>query len=401
MLSRCIFALLLTSSLAIGARADLAVGTFAPDIEAKGWLPNEEARVSLVELRGMIVVLYFWVSFHGAGEAILPSLNILESQRTQGVFVVGVTEAEREQVEKALIDAKVQFPVAYGSDAAKDYEIGQFPWIVMIDPDGKVAWTGAPSGAVGEAYRKILRENPPNRTHPAEALRAREELDRARAALREDNYLEAFEAARDAFDRTLTGDDLKSQCQEMLDLIEAIARDHLAEADAAVESKDYDTAVRELRMVIRRFKGIEPARQAKEDLEKLQEKHPEIGEIVKGQHADAEARSLVMAAREDVRQQRFGPGFEKLERVVNEFADSQVVEHAQGVLDRMRRNATVMGAVRDHKAAAECTNLLAQARSFAARGDKRRATELLRKVLRDHPETRFAAEAQQLLIGLQ
>ena len=47
-------------------RADLEVGSYAPDVEAEEWLNAEdtlpvEKIPSLKELRGMVVVLFFWV----------------------------------------------------------------------------------------------------------------------------------------------------------------------------------------------------------------------------------------------------------------------------------------------------------------------------------------------------
>ncbi len=44
------------------ARADLKPGTYAPDIEAKDWANTDGEPISLAECRGMVVVLFFWVS---------------------------------------------------------------------------------------------------------------------------------------------------------------------------------------------------------------------------------------------------------------------------------------------------------------------------------------------------
>ena len=46
-------------------RADLEEGKYAPDLEAKDWLNTEDGQpISLSNLKGMTIVLYFWVSWH-------------------------------------------------------------------------------------------------------------------------------------------------------------------------------------------------------------------------------------------------------------------------------------------------------------------------------------------------
>ena len=78
-------------------RADLKVGTYAPDIEAKDWMNTDGQPVSLAECRGMVVVLFFWVSWHPGGEYIMPLMTLVNASRygqSAGVFVIGVTDAE-------------------------------------------------------------------------------------------------------------------------------------------------------------------------------------------------------------------------------------------------------------------------------------------------------------------
>ena len=67
-------------------RADIKVGTWAPDIEAKQW-KNTDEPISLYECRGMVVVLFFWVTWHPGGEYIIPLMNLVSSEfgRQQGV----------------------------------------------------------------------------------------------------------------------------------------------------------------------------------------------------------------------------------------------------------------------------------------------------------------------------
>ncbi len=73
------------------AQAQVKKGDYAKDIEAKEWANTDEP-ISLHELRGMTVVVFFWVSWHPGGEYIAPLMNILNSKigKSRGVYVLGL-----------------------------------------------------------------------------------------------------------------------------------------------------------------------------------------------------------------------------------------------------------------------------------------------------------------------
>ena len=169
------------------ALADLEEGTYAPDIEAKEWLNTKELfdseydePVSLSELRGMVVVLYFWVSYDSGGESFMPLVNMVENSdqlgRRNGVFLMGVTEADRERVEEMVQEERLLFPIALESSAAEEYEIESFPRVVVVDPNGKIAFTGLFGKDDRNFIQKIvdvLAENAPHADSSARGGRGR------------------------------------------------------------------------------------------------------------------------------------------------------------------------------------------------------------------------------------
>lgn len=395
--------------LASVARADLDEGTYAPDIEAKDWLNTEGGQpLSLGELRGMVVVLYFWVSWHGGGENLMPMINQVENHpnlgRRQGVFILGVTEADRSRVEDMIEEERIFFPIAMESKAHEEYDIHSFPRAVVIDPNGKVAYTGWPGKEGGEEFvRKILdviADTPPTRTHPREAAECRRYLDRAREAIREDDYKAAYRAARNAHERALTGDSLKTHCQDMLDLVEAIGRDKLACGMQLVDNKEYEAGVTALRDVTRLFRGMKSSKTATKRLKSLEERYPEVKRVLDTLKRDAEARGLLVAARDALWERSFGPAYEMLETILKDYEDTAVAPDARTILARMDKNQTIMGCVRDHKAARDCTNWIGQARSFKRVGNFAKAREFFRKVIEQYPDTVFAEEAYRELADL-
>lgn len=387
------------------ARADIAVGTVAPDIEAKEWLNSEQA-ISLPEMKGMVVVLFFWVSFHSGGQSMMTLINLVENSpgfgKPRGVFVVGLTEADRKRTESVLKEEKAFFPVGVESSSPKDYGISSFPRVVIIDPEGKVAWTGWPGQAdeMVKALTDVLAKTPPTRTHPELAAKCHLKLDEARVAVRKEQYRDAFVAAREAYESAVTGDPLKTLCQDMLDLIEALGRDRAAEVDRLLDDKKFAEAVKNLRFVSRHFRGMEISRTAKKRIAGLKSEYSEIAEIVGSQEKEAQAAGLLVQARDEIRARRFGRGYVTLERVIEDYAGTEPAEYAQGVLSRLEENATIMSAVRDHKAAGDCENWLALARTFRQSGKFRQAKTYYQKILDKYSKTKYAAIAAKELVNV-
>jgi tetratricopeptide (TPR) repeat protein len=393
-------------------RADLEVGSYAPDVEAKEWLDaektlTEEEIPSLKELRGMVVVLFFWVSFHSGGESIMPFINIVATNprfgRRQGITVIGLTEATRKAVEPAIKREKLFFPIGVESKAAEDYEIESFPRLVIVDPDGKVAWSGGP-GNLSDVVRtifEVIEKTPPRMTHPEDAELCREDLATARAAIRKGKWHEAFIAARSAFERAVTGDPLKTICLDTLDLIEALGRNRMGPVAQLLDDKKYQEAVDILRQVRRTFRGLDVSRKAKERLTALEERYEEVADILKVRQDERKAAELYLEARQSVEKRRFGPAYVQLESVLKDYDETDAAEFAERMLDRMQENPAVMVHVRDYKAARDCQSWLSQGRAYksAGRGDK--ARELFQRVVDEYPDTGWAQQAERELINLR
>ncbi len=386
--------------------ADLEKGAVAPEIEAREWLNTEEP-LTLTDLRGMVVVLFFFTSFDAAGgQNLMTFINVMENSpglgRSQGVIVVGLSDADRKRVEPILAREKAFFPVGVQSDTQQEYRISSLPRFVVIDASGRVSFTGMPANAedFSRAVRDAMAEVPPSKTHPAEARRVRMLLEEAREALRKEQYRTAYQAATDAAEIALAGDALRATCQDYVDLLEAIARDQLAGVDALVDQKNFAEAVRALRTVSRKFERFELGKTAQTRLEALRDQHPEIAKILESQQSDAKARSLYAEAREAIEARQFGVGYRKLEEISNNYAGSEFAEHSAAILKRMRQNELVMREVRDVLAAKDCEMWLSQARSFIRANQFARAKELLNKVVEKYPGTRFDDQARQELANL-
>lgn len=389
------------------ATAQTRAGADAPEIEAKDWL-NIDDPISLSDLNGMVVVLYFWVSFHDGGERMIGLVNAIENNRSlgrqRGVAVLGLTEADAKQIQSTLDSEKVFFPIGVGSETYKKYRITRFPWVVIVDPKGKVAYSGVATKGdeLVKKVREALHKTPPTKTHPLEVPKVHKELTAARQGLQERSYRTAFRHARTAFETAITGDPLKTRCEDMLDLIEAIGRDQFADVDELVEKKDFEKAVTILRTVNRQFKGMDVSRSARRLLEQLSKEHSKVAELMKGEEKENEAQAKLFTAQQLLKERKVGEAYDSMQQVVKEFADTDSAQAAKRIMARMKEHKPLMSMVRDHLAARDCKAWLSEARSYIRnRRSKTKARQLLRQIISKYPDTTYADEATAELAKLR
>jgi cytochrome c biogenesis protein CcmG/thiol:disulfide interchange protein DsbE len=389
------------------ARADLEVGTFAPDLEARDWLNTDGRPLSLAELRGMMVVLYFWASWADASKQLLPVINELENNwvlgRKSGVFVIGVTESDRRRVEESVVKAeRIFFPIALECEAARDYKITSFPRVVIIDPTGKIAYSGWPNNPE-ELPKKIIdlfSDTPPFRSHPREAELVRRALEEAKAALRAGDYRTAYIKMRDADESALIGDPLKLRVHELIDLIEALGRDELMRARQLLDEKDYAKATQAIREVARKFRVTRTGKAARRLLQSLKDAYPEVKQALEQSDREAQARAALTSAVELLWERKFGECHEKLRQIAADFAETPAGQDARKLLSRLEKHPRIMSSVRDYQARAECERLLAEARSFRQTGNYDKARQILRSIIEKYPGTSYADTAYRELAEL-
>lgn len=385
------------------------VGDWAPDVEAKAWI-NATGTLTGAEIptlrenRGLVTVIVFWVGHHEGGRYLLPYINVADYSGRfggSGVTVIGLTDADRRRTEEWLRESKVFFPVGVESKSAEEYDIRTFPSIVVVDPEGKVAFKGPPSDNFFKAIADVQEKTPPTRTNPEEAARAARWLDEAREHIRAGNFRRSYVLAADAWMHSVLGDRLKSEAFAFADLLELMAGDRIAQAEVMIDEKNYREAAATLVDVRRSFRGTDASRDARDLIEKYEKEYEEFKTAMSQFGDERTAAKLLLDAREDVRLHRFGDGYLKLERIANEFGETEAADYAREMMDKMKSNAAVWSVVIDKKAESDCRQWLAQARSYNRAGRKREARELFERVMNSYPESSYAQEAKEELIRMR
>ncbi|NLG42001.1 MAG: TlpA family protein disulfide reductase [Phycisphaerae bacterium] len=384
------------------ARADLEEGDFAPDVDAIDWLNTDGKSLSISELRGMVVVLFFWESWQPQQKLLLRWSNIHENQlRQAGVFVIGVTSAGRKTVEDLIRQEHIFFPIAVGSRAAEAYKIEpkDMPRVVVIDPSGVVVHSGVPDGnAIGQkVFKLVFEEAPPFRTHPRHAEKALKALQAAREALMRQDYQEAFVKAREAEELALADDRLKVRCQEMIDLVDAIGRDRLHQGLALIERREYEEGVKVISEVIKEFQVAGCGKAARRRLRLLKDQYPQVRQVADKLGREDEAQTKLVSAAEKLWRRKFGEAYGALQKIEVEYSGTKAAETAKVIRDRIDANQTLRQIVLDNDARKVCEDRLARARNFIQAGRWEDARKTLRSIIDEFPQTSYVEEAYRLL----
>jgi thiol-disulfide isomerase/thioredoxin len=136
------------------------VGQQAPQVSAKEWM-NLSAPVTLMDLRGKVVLLEFWATWCGPCVQGIPHMNELQRKYAGKDFqLLSFVEEGHQKMDKFLKRTTVEYPIGLESASLEDYGISAIPHSVVVNQAGKIVWQGntaepemekAISSALGES----------------------------------------------------------------------------------------------------------------------------------------------------------------------------------------------------------------------------------------------------------
>lgn len=277
-------AILMAESVAL---AGLEVGDTAPQVVAKNWLnlPPGMSRITENDLQGQILVLEFWLSTGDTCQRVVPLLNGLdEKYKDRGVVLLALSSEKKSEVGEFVKKQEVQY--ICGSDARwtfTAYGIDKIPTIVMVDPEGKVAFMGHNPIQALEKLTKLIKQSPPQGSFRERA--AKSALKKAAKYLESEKYSKAadmYERIAHAYDGRPWGQEAEAKLQSMKadkdiagKLKEQEIRDKcedlLEKARKATENGDIPKAKKYYERIIANFSDTRYAAVARKELKALDE----------------------------------------------------------------------------------------------------------------------------------
>jgi thiol-disulfide isomerase/thioredoxin len=130
----------------------------APEfIDIDGWINSEQLSIS--GLRGKVVFLDFWTYGCINCQRTLPWVRHLHSKYSgSGLVVVGVHTPEFPYVERAVVSAGLEFPIALDSKNStwKLYGNHYWPRQTLIDSCGQVRYEHVGEGDYDDLEKKVI-----------------------------------------------------------------------------------------------------------------------------------------------------------------------------------------------------------------------------------------------------
>jgi thiol-disulfide isomerase/thioredoxin len=134
---------------------EAAVGTFPPDLVVKRTINNPAGKgpVRLDAFLGKVVLIDFWATWCGPCKTAIPHLKELhEKYASQGLVVIGHTDESSDGLEEFVKSTSIPYLITIGTEIGGSWGVKGIPHVFVLDPDGRIAWSGHP----GSLQEKVL-----------------------------------------------------------------------------------------------------------------------------------------------------------------------------------------------------------------------------------------------------
>lgn len=127
---------------ALPAQADETKITEPIEINATSFI-NHDGDVKVKGVTDKVVIVEFWATWCPPCRRSIPHLNELHKKYGDKLMIVGLTNEDKETVEKFIAKMPMEYIVGVGSKSGKDYGVRYIP-TAFVFVKGKLAWNGNP-----------------------------------------------------------------------------------------------------------------------------------------------------------------------------------------------------------------------------------------------------------------
>jgi len=416
----------LTAALLIAASAHAqriaTIGKEVP-IDIKVSLSGEEDKDEVYvfrSLRGGIALFYFWrsSSLHSI-ERLSEVEELYRKYRDQGVRFVSVTADNQEKYEEVTREREFGF-YRWRIFHARFINrlLGAFsePYVVLLDPRGRVAWRGVPDGRFEQRLQDLIEYTKP-------PIGDQQWLDRrfrkAERFFDQREFGRAYSTARELLEITDEGHSVHGRAEALMARCEEAAAEWLREAIQAERDKKYEEAARIVAEIAVRFADPEADEEAdrrdrggsrdRRDEDIRRQAEGQIGRM----NGDRKLKGLIREAMENARGEMLNDRAANLEEddyyldaksiyeeVLEEYEDTQAAKEAKKRLRRIERDDGIQKKIAERRAAEEAVRWLDIADHYAAFEFYAEAREKYQALIKKHPDTTAAVRAKERLAKL-
>jgi TolA-binding protein len=410
------------------------VGKPAPPLAFHGY--GSTVNVDINDLRGkMVVVDFFRCETSKDSSAFDDVVQAEHDYGAKGVVILGVgmDENNSNMVEMLRNKPAVDWPIDYdglgfASTAALQWKASKqtgplsyetYRHIdVIVSPDGTVLWSGLPD-QLDRAIEDQLKDHKPQLVDNGTMADAKAALDKTQAAITANQIGEAYHDRKRIPQSALQDDDFAAQVKDADDKLQVAGDAALAAVEQLIASKDYATAMTQLKDLSSGADGTPLGNKAKQKLYAL-EKDPDAHAALQTAEKNAKADDALKVAQKLQANKRDVQAYARFKFVAKQFPDSPAAKTATDAIAAYDAdpefkkklaagssdapapvNASVAAPDADAKPdPARAKSLLSLANSYRDSGNTDKAREKYQAVITQFPGTPEADTAKDELAKL-
>ena len=368
------------------------IGERAPELYAGAWL-NTEGTPTLDRFKNRIIVLFFFRTDDSSADTIAPVGELHKKLAGSGVVVIGLTPQKKDAAESAVKGKQVKFAVGYEAQTEARYQVGSFPTVFLIDPSGTLVNRFHPDDDLEGKVRGQIARTPPS---GADAGALKKRFESAKAAVKDKEYGRAYTLAKDVASVAEANSALSKAAAELLKQIDTSAKKWLEEAKELLKKEDTAKACHILAELSVRFVGESLATDAETEIGKFMG-DLKVKPVLRKEIDEGKARLLLDQATDHEAAERYPETMEVYRQVAEQYPDTETRKLADAALDRIAGDEKAKEAVAKRRAEEEADRWLDLGERFSRVAMYDEAKEYYERVLAQHPKSRAAARAKDLL----
>jgi len=170
-------------------------------------------------------VVEFWATWCPPCRQSIPHLNKLhEEWKKKGVVIVSLTREALHEVKDFARAMKMQYIIGTGSSSADRYDVQGIPFAVVVNPAGRIVWTGHPMGGLARVIQKVYEETPPQLIGEKKLAKLKKELADAQRAFKRGALGRAYRLTGEIIEASPEGHEIHASAQALMDELSAIAK---------------------------------------------------------------------------------------------------------------------------------------------------------------------------------
>ena len=413
-----------TLLIVVGAHAQprpATIGKEVPDIKLSWKRQGESGDDEYYlfrDLRGAIALFYYWRSSNLDSVERLAEMEALHGKYAdKGVRFISVTADNEDKLNEVMEEREFTFfRYLFWQASGAYYYLGALsdPYIVLVDPRGRLAWRGVPDKRLEERLDDLIEHTRPplgDEQWLGRRLRKSERFFDQR------EFGKAYTIVQDLFHMTDEAHSMHGRAEALKARCEESAKEWLREAVQAERDKDYEKAAYIVAEIAVRFEDPDEDEERDssqgsrdEDDEDVRNRAAfEIGRMsgdrkLKGtiREAQEEAKGRLLNDRAaDLEEDEYYLDAKQLyEETIEEYEDTDAAKEAKRRLRRIRRDDDIQKKIAERRAAEEAIRWLDIADHYAGGELYAEARDKYEALIKKHADTTAARRAKQRLTEL-